>query len=127
VHALRPRRPSTRLSSSTPVACGYTVIAITSSTHERTRRNTQGVGVTVSVKPKLESGDQLQLYFYGAPYGAPQSKTQFMLSEVERGAHTLEAAILSEDGNELKRSPPSTFFLHQQSTLNRNAPAARAP
>jgi hypothetical protein len=126
VPALKPQR---RRSSSAPVAGNvalpYESIAIASPPHEETLRDQQQVDVSVALAPGLQTdfGHEVQLYVDGAPFGNPGSATQFVLEEVERGEHKLQAAVLDRSGRELKRSKSSVFFFHKHSVLS----PARAP
>lgn len=113
VPAIRPQRPVERRSPKSTEG-GYKSVAIASPANEQTLRNVQGIAVTVSVTPALRGGDKIQLYYDGAAYGTPQSGSQFMITDAERGAHNLAAAIIDASGKQVMRSSPSVFFLHRQ-------------
>ena len=85
-----------------------------------TLRDVQLVTVSVSLSPGLQTSfsHEVQLYVDGAPFGQPGEATQFVLEDVERGAHELQAAVFNRSGRELKRSSASVFFLHKHSIVN---------
>ncbi len=115
-----PRQWSNTYSNTQAAAVPYETIAIASPPHEETLRNVQSVTVSVSLLPGLQTtfGHEVQLYVDGAPFGQPGEATQFVLEEVERGAHELQAAVFNRSGRELKRSSASVFFLHKHSIVN---------
>jgi hypothetical protein len=128
VPALKPqRRKRVTERKAENAFAGYDSVRITSPANEETLRNTTGVNVTVEVVPALQSGDQLQLYFDGKAYGKPSSRTNFTVSEVERGSHDLSVAVLDVSGRQLKRSDTSVFFTHRRSIQHAppGGPAAR--
>lgn len=112
-------RPTTKLSpdgaASGPQALSYETLTIVEPPAEETLRNTQTVNVSVAAMPPLQVGfgHRLQLYVDGAAYGIPDTRSNYVLENVARGAHTLEAAVLDAGGAEIARSAPSTFYLHQ--------------
>ncbi len=97
----------------------YELIAIASPGDEETVRDVQQVIVSIALAPGLQTkfGHKIQLYMDGAPFGGPSTETQFILPEVDRGAHELAAAVLDKGGRELKRSESSIFFLHKHSVF----------
>ena len=60
--------------------------------------------VSASVSPRPEGGTQLQLMDNGDPYGSPQSSSSWALTNMHRGTHELEVALLDSKGKELARS-----------------------
>jgi hypothetical protein len=87
--------------------------------------------VTVSVDPPLQAGHQLQLYLDGEPVATlDPGNNQIRLSGVYRGAHTLEAEVLDQEGESLLRSDPLPFSVRQtsiQNPVNPLAPPAPQP
>jgi len=74
-------------------------------------RDAQGaVGVSVAVLPALPAGAGVIFYLDGTPKNAkPIPSTSTTLNGVERGEHTVVAAIVDASGRELIRSQPVTF------------------
>lgn len=76
--------------------------------------------VSAQVEPPLESGAALQLFMDGNPQGVPQESANWSLTNVFRGAHDLEVAVVDMDGNELARSPAVRVYVLRPSVNNRN-------
>ena len=78
----------------------------------------QGNNVTVSVALEpplnLRTGHYLELRLDGNE-AASGSGLQFTLSNLERGTHTLDMAVVDQSGNRLIISPPVSFTIYQQS------------
>jgi hypothetical protein len=97
----------------------YNVIAVTKPANGTTVFNNAGdVDVTVAVSPALraDAGDQIVLLVDGRRT-AEQSATQFQLSGIVRGEHTLEALVVGVNGNTLISSKPVKFYMWQASRL----------
>ena len=121
VPALKPQRQwSNTYPDTQAAAVPYENIAIASPPNGETLRDVQLVTVSVALSPGLQTsfGHEVQLYVDGAPFGQPGEATQFVLEDVERGAHELQAAVFNRSGRELKRSSASVFFLHKHSIVN---------
>lgn len=67
--------------------------------------------VSADVQPPLKAGHTLQLYLDGAPEGVPQESGSWSLTNVFRGAHDLEVAVLDREGEELARSQPVRVYV----------------
>src|SRR3990172_5300642 len=78
----------------------------------------QGNNVTVSVALEpplnLRTGHYLELRLDGNE-AASGSGLQFTLSNLERGTHTLDMAVVDQSGNRLIISPPVSFTIYQHS------------
>lgn len=89
-------------------------ISITNPANEATIRDNQGrVGVALEIQPRLNPGDKVQILFNGTPIGEPQTTTVFQLSDINRGAHTIAAQIVSPDGKTVSQSDPITIYMHR--------------
>lgn len=121
-----PRSNSSERYRSGASGAGYSKIGIASPAHEQTLRNVEGITVSVILEPSLraDEGHAIQLYYDGNAQGEPQAGTQFVISEAERGAHTLAAAVLDANGKVVLRSADSVFFLHRRSILHPPPPGA---
>lgn len=100
------------------VVDSYEQIRIVSPAQDDTVRDNSGnVAVSAALKPALNkaAGDRLQFYLDGQTEGKPRSGGRTVLQGLDRGAHTLEAAVIDRSGKELKRSPAIRFYLHRQS------------
>jgi hypothetical protein len=67
--------------------------------------------VQVSLRPRLEAGENLQLLLDGKPMGAPQRIPNWQLSNVYRGEHRLQVLRIDDAGAELDASDVSTVFV----------------
>jgi len=84
------------------------------------------VAVRLRSEPELAAGHRLVIYLDGAQVGEGYEQT---LSELARGAHSLMAVILDDQGNERIRSAPRAFYLKQPTTISPRAmgPNVRPP
>jgi hypothetical protein len=77
------------------------------------------VPVGLTIAPALSRTDELALYLNGQRVdGFPPRSFNHVLSGLERGAHTLTAAVVDPDGNVLLRSEPRVFHIRQNSVAN---------
>jgi len=104
-----------------PQATGYERVEITQPANDASIRDNSGnVGVSVELSPGLDvgQGHRLQLFVDGTAFGQAGEQTSFQLSNVDRGTHTLRAAVIGGDGKELATSGATTFHLHRISARN---------
>lgn len=87
-----------------------------------------GTGVTVSVatSPALQSGQQVAITLDGKVV-AKGGSNSFKLGEVDRGSHSLSAAIIDVSGSVLTSSPSVTFHLRQHTSIKRSSPPDTSP
>ncbi|MCX2979828.1 DUF4124 domain-containing protein [Halieaceae bacterium IMCC14734] len=71
--------------------------------------------VTVTVSPAPDTSMQLQLFMDGDAYGAPQSQLQWNLTNVPRGTHQVQVAIVDSEGETLAQSDPITVYVRRPS------------
>ena len=94
------------------------VISIVSPTDNATIPMGAGIfDVAVDATPELGEGESLELYLDGEKVGEAQTELSWTLTYVIRGAHTLEAKWVSEDGSILATSEPITVFVLRPSIL----------
>lgn len=89
----------------------YTLFTMTNPIDQQTFQNQREIPVEVSTKPDLQKGDKIQLYLDGQAYGDAATSTHLMMNQVERGSHTVSAAIVSESKTVLKQTPAITIFV----------------
>jgi hypothetical protein len=76
------------------------------------------VPVRVRLEPHLRNAHMLTLYLDGKLVtGQRDNTTEFTLTDVPRGAHTLIANVTDADSNESKNSPGLTFYVQRPSLL----------
>lgn len=68
------------------------------------------ISVSISVQPALPEGAGVIFYLNGAAKNArPIYGTSMSFGSVDRGEHTVTAAVVDASGKELMRAPPVTF------------------
>jgi len=111
-------------------ATNYQQISIVSPTQDATLRdNTGAVPVNVVLEPELNSvaGHRYRYYLDGQAQGKPTESDQISFANLDRGSHTVEAAVVDSAGQELIRSSSVQFFLHRQSINFPRGPAVPGP
>jgi hypothetical protein len=85
--------------------------------------NLDSLNIVVGTDPPLHNGDQVFITVDGQPVnnGAP-TNGQFTLTPVDRGQHTVSAAVRDPSGTVLCQTPSITFNVHQPSTQNPVSP-----
>jgi hypothetical protein len=108
-------------SSSSAAIPSYTNVEIWKPSAETTIANSGGlVSVGVRVEPGLAQEHRLALYLDGRLVpGFPEKGTEYDLTDVERGAHTLVLAVLDAKGSQLTLSSSVQFYVQQPSVLLR--------
>ena len=116
----RPSTPPTS-SSSNAATSTYASIAITSPTNEETITGTGGqISVAVHVEPSVGAGDSIRLELDGLTVSESNSSaTSFQLTDVGRGAHSISASIVGNNGQVVKQSAAVTFYVQQTSVLRK--------
>lgn len=109
--------PAKAPADATPVgdeaSSAYEILALSDlPTEEALRANNGTFNVSVSIRPALRSGHQLQLVLDGKPYGTPSSGTRFTLHEIDRGDHSLAVQVLNGE-RVLQASPPVSFTVQR--------------
>ncbi|MEZ5560982.1 MAG: DUF4124 domain-containing protein [Pseudomonadales bacterium] len=100
-----------------PQYASYESLEIISPGHdESVRENAGNVRVLTMLKPELQPGHRMELLLDGK---LAQSGTSpaFMLQNVDRGTHTVQVRVVSDDGMELVASAPTTFHLQRHTIL----------
>lgn len=114
-----------------PAGPAYQALRITEPADQSAvRENAGNVTITLGIEPDLNVrvGHKLQVLMDGAPVAEGQT-LQFMLTNVDRGTHSLSARVLDAQGNELVSSPTISFTLLRYSSLQgtpRPAPTPRS-
>jgi hypothetical protein len=107
-------------------AAAYTAFDILQPEQQETLWNVAGnVGVSLEIAPVLQPGHHVGVYLDGELTGLATTASQFQLTEVFRGLHTMQGVILDNDGDVVLRSLAVTFMAQQTTVLNPNNPNAR--
>ena len=106
---------------------GYSEFQITSPENEATIRDNAGtVNVDLKITPSLRSGDKIELILDGQSIGGGR-KTAITLTEMNRGAHSLQAVVKNTAGEVVVRSNVVTFNLQRRSKILQPAPPRAVP
>ena len=101
----------------TAAAFKYESISVASPAAEETLWNIEGVlNVSLELKPALQEGHQVRVYFDGDDRMV--TGTSFQIEEVYRGVHNVQAEIVDATGRLMIRSVLNRFYV-QQNTIKR--------
>lgn len=89
----------------------YTIFSITTPTDQTTFQNQREIPVVIQVEPKLQEGDKIQLFIDGNKYGNPAESTSLTTGQLDRGSHTLSAAIVDNNNVILKQTNTITIYV----------------
>ena len=96
-----------------PEPVGYKEFKVTSPSDDATIRDNGGnVRVSLTLTPGLRSGHRIEVMMDGQPIGSG-SGTSITLTEVDRGTHTVQAAVKDSEGKEIARSNSVIFHLRR--------------
>jgi hypothetical protein len=99
----------------------YTSLVITQPAAEETiHDNTGTLAVELALSPALqiEQGHRIKLLLDGTAMPVTGT-TSLTLTEIDRGAHTLQAAVVDQSGAVLIVSEPVSFYMWRASALFR--------
>jgi hypothetical protein len=115
--ARTPSRPATPQTEQPATPFRYETLIVVAPAAEETLWNIEGVlSVSLDLRPGLQSGHQVRVYFDGEARMVPG--LSFQIEEVYRGVHNLQAEIVDETGRLMIRSLPNRFYV-QQNTIAR--------
>lgn len=98
----------------------YETLMVSSPAAEETLWGLGGtLNVTLDLRPALQDGHRIRVYFDGE--ARTVTSTSFQIEEVFRGAHNIQAEVVSRNGRLMIRSLPTRFFV-QQMSVNRPPP-----
>jgi hypothetical protein len=98
----------------------YKTLAISRPGDNETIRSNAGIlNVAVSLKPELQTGigHRVQFFMDGEPYGKPLARLSTSFTNVDRGTHSIAAAVIDENGDTLIKAAPVEFHLLRASLL----------
>jgi hypothetical protein len=91
------------------------------SNDEAVRENAGNVNVVAEVSPELQIGHRVRILLDGKPEQAA-AQTVFMLPNVDRGTHSVQAEVIDDSGKVLISSAPTTFHLQRVAAAPRPSP-----
>ncbi|MBI2800661.1 MAG: hypothetical protein HYX63_10340 [Gammaproteobacteria bacterium] len=121
--------PAAAPDAASTVPRAYQKIVITSPSDQETIRDNGGnILVSVQCLPALQTtfGHRMSLLVDAAPSEAPGTATNFTLTNLFRGTHTLQAVVGDAAGHELLRSAVATIYVHRHSVNESATPPAPA-
>ena len=124
-----PKIRSSDVSKKEPIhdVATYSELVIISPKDDSTVRNSAGeIKINLNIVPELKQTDTVLLFVDGKQVLSGRSP-QLLLSNIDRGTHTIEAAIKNEPGDILIRSNKVILHLKRMSRLFSNFPDAPAP
>ncbi len=74
--------------------------------------------VQISTSPAIALNHRIQLLFDGAPWGDPAAATSFVIDNLIRGSHQLQAQVINDIGEVIASSPSVTIYVKRGSRLN---------
>ncbi|MGD2112766.1 MAG: DUF4124 domain-containing protein [Gammaproteobacteria bacterium] len=107
------------------VDAGYSTMALDKPRNEESIRSNAGIlNVAVSLEPELQSdsGHRVQFFLDGEPQGKPVARLSTSFLNVDRGTHTVSAAVIDADGASLITSAPVRIHLQRTSILQPKNP-----
>lgn len=105
----------------------YSDIQIVNPAHDTAvRENAGNINVSVALQPALMNDHEMVLFMDGTEAARSRSPV-FQFSNIERGTHTLTAAVFDSTGRELARSETVTFTLHRHSAQHPKANVPGSP
>lgn len=100
----------------------YSKVAITQpGNDEAVRQNNGDITIHIAVSPSLRPGDVITLDMDGNEV-ASGTTTTVALKNVDRGTHTLQASVVSQDGQTWASSDTVTFHLLRYSSIKPKHP-----
>jgi hypothetical protein len=106
-----PPLKDTSAKDKAPEPVGYKEFKVTYPSNDATIRDNGGnVRVSLTVTPGLRIDHSIEVMMDGQPIGAG-SGTSVTITDVDRGTHTVQAAIKDNEGKEIARSNSVIFHL----------------
>jgi hypothetical protein len=111
---------SSSASSQQAPAAAYESLEIFRPANDETIQNSSEVSVRLRLEPVLNPAHSIWLYLDGKRVdGLSTTGSEFTITNVVRGTHTLTAVVADGQGNQVIRSPAVTFHVRQASVLTR--------
>ena len=110
-------------------AFNYTMLKIVSpSDNDTLRENAGQVEISLAIEPSLQTqaGHKILVTMDGKPIAEPGTSLQYVIENMDRGTHTLQAAVVDTAGNTLIRTAITTIYVKRHSILFQTFPASPA-
>lgn len=112
----KPEKPQPAEQAAQP----YTALAIAQPGEEEMvhdNSGTLGVALTLSPPLRIEQDHRIKVFLDGEALPATQTAMNFSLTDIDRGAHILQVAVVDRSGQPLITSAPITFYMWRASAL----------
>ncbi|MDN3653716.1 DUF4124 domain-containing protein [Thalassotalea ponticola] len=96
-----------------PVKEQYEVEITQPEDHATIRDNSGSIYIAGRVAPLFKRGYQVRLMFNGQQHGEPQTRSVFILRDVDRGEHKIKLELLDDTGKVIASSNERTVYLHR--------------
>jgi hypothetical protein len=94
----------------------YSLISISSPDDESTvTYGQETITASVQITPALQADDLIQFYFDGSKQGSASTNSSITFSDLERGEHTISAAVLNAEGKIERQSKSVRIFVMRHS------------
>ncbi len=119
-----PRLQSQGAQPTTPAEeAPYSSCAVLTPSPEQVFTSTFSITVQVQLLPSQHPGDQVVLTLDGKPLSnLASTSSQITIPQIDRGTHSIQAAVQNGNGQTVCQSPAVTFYIRQPSTLGPNRP-----
>ena len=115
-----PTPPAPTAAKADPKTFRYTTFEIASPSNQQTLRDNNGAfQVSLAIQPALKKSHSLQLFLDGSQSPSAANGTQFSLSGIDRGTHTVHAKVFDKESQLIQSTAKVTVHLHKFSSLHR--------
>ncbi len=104
-----------------PIA-GYDDCIITQPTPNQSFYAPESIHISIKLSPALQAGDKLAVLLDGQPIAGAAGALDYTVSDIDRGTHSITAAVKDGSGQVVCSSPGVTFFVQRPSLLAPNRP-----
>lgn len=119
------RSPASVSAGKADTAAPYKSFKVSAPENEATIWDNEGiVTLALALEPALliDTGHRIQFFLDGKPDGTPEIGLSHTYRDIERGSHTLSAAVVDVEGNAIISTDQVTIHLHKASVLHPNNP-----
>ncbi|WNC69119.1 DUF4124 domain-containing protein [Thalassotalea nanhaiensis] len=81
--------------------------------HATIRDNSGSIYISGRVAPVFKRGFKVRLLMNGEAHGEPQTRSVFILRDVDRGEHKIKLELLNNQGKVIASSKERTVYLHR--------------
>jgi hypothetical protein len=81
--------------------------------HATIRDNSGSIYISGRVAPVFKRGFKVRLIMNGAVHGEPQTRSVFILRDVDRGEHKIKLELINNQGKVIASSKERTVYLHR--------------